>query len=37
LLPTLRAAKVPFSTHMAAIIIAPDAALGATLVFEASQ
>ena len=37
LLASLNRAKVPFSAHMGTIIIAPDAASGATLVFEANQ
>src|SRR5215471_3938247 len=37
LLASLNRADIPFSPHMGAIVIAPDAALGATLVFEASQ
>ena len=37
LVATLRSANVPFSAHMAAIVIPPDAAHGATLVFEASR
>jgi hypothetical protein len=37
LLATFKSADVPFSAHMGAVVIAPDAALGATLVFEANQ
>jgi hypothetical protein len=37
LLAALRRANIPFSTHMAAVIIPPGAAHGATLVFEASR
>jgi len=37
LLASLKRADVQFSAHMGAVVIAPDAALGATLVFEANQ
>jgi hypothetical protein len=37
LLASLKRADVPFSRHMGTVVIAPDAALGATLVFEANQ